>query len=96
MLLSQAGLPYLEKRTLYSDLHTQPQKLGVILAEQRPLWPVGSGVGYHAISFGLYLDQIVRRVDPQKRSLAKYFREEIAIPFGKFVCNTGYIIKVLA
>lgn len=44
-----------------------------------------AGKGSHAYSpivIGLYLDQIVRRVDPQKRGLGEYFRAEISEPFG--------------
>ena len=43
----------------------------------------GTAHGYHILSIGLYVDQIIRRVDPQKRSLQQYFREEIAEPFGE-------------
>ena len=35
------------------------------------------------MTFGLYLDQIVRRVDEKHRSLSEYFKEEIAEPFSK-------------
>lgn len=42
----------------------------------------GEKHGYHPLTFGLYLDQIVRHADPQKRSLSKYFAQEIAQPFG--------------
>lgn len=45
---------------------------------------LGEGHGYHGITVGLYMDQLVRRVDPQHRSLAQFFQEEIAKPFGKW------------
>ena len=36
----------------------------------------------------LYLDQIIKRVDPKGRNLSLYFHEEIAEPFGKiFSCG---------
>jgi len=31
----------------------------------------------------LYVDQIVRRVDPQQRNLRTFFQQEFAKPFGK-------------
>ena len=42
----------------------------------------GEGLGYHSVSIGLYHDQIVRRVDPKRRSLAQFFKEELADPMG--------------
>lgn len=42
----------------------------------------GEKHGYHPLTFGLYLDQLVRHVDPAHRCLADYFQEEIAKPFG--------------
>ena len=42
----------------------------------------GTTHGYHAATFGLYLDQIVRRVDTRGRGIQQFFREEIGDPFG--------------
>ena len=42
----------------------------------------GEKFGYHPVTFGLYLDQVVRHVDKKQRSLAQYFKEEIAEAFG--------------
>ncbi|CAH1776125.1 unnamed protein product [Owenia fusiformis] len=58
------------------------QKAGRILARQKPVWEPGTKHGYHLWSIGLYLDQLVRRVDSKQRSLSQYFQEEIAQPFG--------------
>ena len=43
----------------------------------------GEKFGYHPVTFGLYLDQIVRHVDKRGRNLAQYFQDEMAEPFGK-------------
>ena len=51
-----------------------------ILARQRPLWNAGEKHGYHHFCLGLYQSEIIRRVDPQHRSLGRYFQEEIAEP----------------
>lgn len=37
---------------------------------------------YHAVSRGLYSSELVRRVDPKRRRLGLYFRDEIAEPLG--------------
>jgi CubicO group peptidase (beta-lactamase class C family) len=50
------------------------------LAEQAPLWEPGSAHGYHALTFGWLVGEVVRRV--AGRSLGTYFREEIAAPLG--------------
>ena len=44
----------------------------------------GTGVGYHALTIGMYMDQLVRHVDPKRRGLPQFFQEEIAEPFGNF------------
>ncbi|KAK6016178.1 hypothetical protein OSTOST_18340 [Ostertagia ostertagi] len=38
----------------------------------------GTEIGYHAITYGWLVDQIVRRTDPKHRSIGVYFKEEIA------------------
>ena len=50
------------------------------LAEQAPWWTPGSQHGYHAISFGFLVGELVRRITG--RSLGTYFREELAEPLG--------------
>ncbi|OWF54642.1 Beta-lactamase domain-containing protein 2 [Mizuhopecten yessoensis] len=43
---------------------------------------VGSGVVYHAITYGLYLDRLLPKIDPQGRSVKQMFEEDIANPFN--------------
>jgi CubicO group peptidase (beta-lactamase class C family) len=50
------------------------------LAAQRPWWTPGDDHGYHAITFGWLVGELVRRIDG--RSLGRYFREEVAGPLG--------------
>ncbi|XP_067673144.1 beta-lactamase domain-containing protein 2-like [Haliotis asinina] len=78
---NRSGLAEVEEPYQLSWLRSDPHRLGVILARAKPLWEPGKHHGYHPITFALYLDQIVRRTDPQKRGLAQYFEEEIAKPF---------------
>ncbi|WP_433679732.1 serine hydrolase domain-containing protein [Nocardia sp. CA-119907] len=54
--------------------------LATILAAQRPAWRPGTRHGYHAITLGLYQGELVRRVDPEHRTLGRVFAEEIAAP----------------
>ena len=39
-------------------------------------------VGYHAFTIGFYEAEILRRVDPGRRTLGRFFRDEIARPLG--------------
>ena len=53
-----------------------------VLARQKPAWPPGTRHGYHTLTLGLYMQELIRRVDPAKRSLGRVFHEEIAVPLG--------------
>jgi len=50
------------------------------LAREQPFWTPGSDTGYHMISFGWLVGEIVRRVSG--KSLGAFFRDEIAGPLG--------------
>ena len=48
------------------------------LASQEPLWEPGTAHGYHAITFGHLVGEVLRRIDG--RTIGIYFKEEIAEP----------------
>lgn len=50
------------------------------LARQEPWWEPGARHGYHAITFGWLVGEVVRRITG--KSLGTYFRDEIARPLG--------------
>ncbi|MFX1326485.1 MAG: serine hydrolase domain-containing protein [Promethearchaeota archaeon] len=83
-----AGLAGFEKPIKKEDLYDWNRSIE-LLAEQKPMWEPGSQSGYHAITFGQLLGELVRRVSG--KSLGTFFREEIAskinadfhIGFGK-------------
>jgi CubicO group peptidase (beta-lactamase class C family) len=50
------------------------------LAAQAPWWEPGTASGYHALSFGHLLGEVVRRVTG--KSLTRFVEEEIAGPLG--------------
>jgi CubicO group peptidase (beta-lactamase class C family) len=50
------------------------------LAAQAPWWEPGTASGYHALSFGYLLGEVVRRVTG--KSLTRFVDEEIAGPLG--------------
>jgi CubicO group peptidase (beta-lactamase class C family) len=52
------------------------------MAHQKPAWPPGERQAYHAISLGFYQGELIRRVDPEHRTLGRFFQDEIASPLG--------------
>jgi CubicO group peptidase (beta-lactamase class C family) len=50
------------------------------LAESAPVWPPGTQHGYHAVTYGWLVGEVVRRISG--RSLGQFFAEEIAEPLG--------------
>ena len=50
------------------------------LAAETPWWTPGTAHGYHAVTFGWLVGEVVRRVTG--KSLGTYFREELAEPLG--------------
>ena len=41
----------------------------LVLARQKPAWRPGMKHGYHTLTLGWYQSELIRRVDPQRRSL---------------------------
>jgi CubicO group peptidase (beta-lactamase class C family) len=81
LLAHQAGLHALDvpiTRSLLEDF----DRLAVVLANQRPAWEPGTRQAYHAITLGFYESELLRRIDPQHRSLGRFFQDEIASPLG--------------
>ncbi len=50
------------------------------LERQAPVWEPGTAHGYHAVTYGYLVGEVVRRVTG--RTVGTYFREEIAEPLG--------------
>ncbi|XP_052220680.1 beta-lactamase domain-containing protein 2-like [Dreissena polymorpha] len=90
MLIShQAGLIYLDTPLSLREYLTDREKWSRTLADQSPAWPPGAQFGYHALTFGLYVDELIQRTDPNHRDTATIFQDLIAKPFGiDFGMNT--------
>ncbi|MGH3208387.1 MAG: serine hydrolase domain-containing protein [Trebonia sp.] len=63
----------------FDDLYDR-ESATAALAAQAPWWEPGTASGYHALSFGHLLGELVRRVSG--RSLTRFVAEEIAGPLG--------------
>ena len=81
LLSHQAGLFALDApvdRNMLADL----DRLAAVLARQKPAWEPGTRQGYHAVTLGFYEGELLRRLDPRRRSLGQFFQDEIATPLG--------------
>jgi CubicO group peptidase (beta-lactamase class C family) len=79
LLAHQAGLFAFNERvdrSVIADL----DRLATIMERQKPEWEPGTRQAYHAVSLGFYEGELVRRIDPQHRTLGTFFRDEIAAP----------------
>jgi CubicO group peptidase (beta-lactamase class C family) len=56
------------------------EKATALLAAQAPFWEPGTAPGYHAMTQGYLVGEVVRRITG--RSLGTVFRQEIAEPLG--------------
>ena len=79
LLSHTAGVPAWDKRIDATDLYDW-DKVTSLLAEQATWWTPGSKSGYHAVTQGNLVGEVVRRVDG--RTVGKFFAEEIAGPMG--------------
>ncbi|MEU9508779.1 serine hydrolase domain-containing protein [Micromonospora sp. NPDC048170] len=79
LLSHQAGLPALDKTVTLQDV-TSWDPVVSALAAQAPAWVPGSAHGYHGLTFGWLVGEVVRRVSG--RSLGNFFAQEIAAPLG--------------
>jgi CubicO group peptidase (beta-lactamase class C family) len=78
-LAHQGGLIAINRPIGVQEL-TNHDALAEILARQRPAWPAGVKHGYHTLTLGWYQSELIRRIDPQRRSLGAFFRDEVAAP----------------
>lgn len=74
-----AGLSGWKEPLVTEDLYDW-EKMTSLLAAQAPYWEPGTAPGYHALTQGYLVGEVVRRITG--KSLGTVFREEIAGPLG--------------
>jgi CubicO group peptidase (beta-lactamase class C family) len=79
LLSHQAGLAAL-REPLPSEALFDWERMTGALAAEAPWWEPGTRSGYHAMTFGFLVGEVVRRAGG--RSLGALFREEVAGPLG--------------
>ncbi|EKX69088.1 serine hydrolase domain-containing protein, partial [Streptomyces ipomoeae] len=79
VLSHTAGLHVWDAPMTLEDLYDWPTATAR-LAAQAPAWEPGTDAGYHAVTQGYLIGELVRRVTG--RSLGTFFAEEVAGPLG--------------
>jgi CubicO group peptidase (beta-lactamase class C family) len=79
LLSHEAGLVYIDE-PLHAEDMKDPDHVSRVIARQKPAWEPGTRHGYHAMTIGLYMQELIRHVDPAHRTLGQFFHEEIARP----------------
>jgi CubicO group peptidase (beta-lactamase class C family) len=81
LLAHQAGLFAFDER-VDAEVVADLDRLAGVMERQRPIWPPGERQAYHAITLGFYENELVRRIDPDHRTIGRVLQEDIAIPLG--------------
>jgi CubicO group peptidase (beta-lactamase class C family) len=81
LLGHEAGLVLLDE-PLTTEALGDLDHVARVIARQKPAWPPGTRHGYHTMTIGLCMQELIRRVDPAHRTLGKFFHDEIAKPLG--------------
>lgn len=79
LLTHQAGLPAID-HPITPDEAIAWEPMVTALAAQRPYWEPGTDHGYHGLTYGWLVGEVVRRVSG--RSLGTFLADEIAGPLG--------------
>jgi len=79
LLCHKAGLPTFDARLTRDEALAWEPVIHALEAQQ-PLWEPGSASGYHALTYGHLVGEVIRRIDG--RTLGQFFADEIARPLG--------------
>lgn len=79
LLCHKAGLPTFDAALTSADVLAWDPVVEA-LAAQPPLWEPGTAHGYHAVTYGYLLGEVVRRISG--KSLGTFFHDEFAEPLG--------------
>jgi CubicO group peptidase (beta-lactamase class C family) len=77
LMSHSAGLSGWKEKITTTDLYDW-EKVTALLAAQAPFWEPGTAPGYHAMTQGYLVGEVIRRIDG--RTVGTVFREEIAEP----------------
>ena len=98
----RSGLANFSEAPSIKDTWTEnikENKLGSLIEKLTPYYPNlekhGSKNEYHAITRGWITNEIVRRIDPQKRTIAEIFKDEVQIDGIHFTVDDNAAKKLV-
>lgn len=77
LLSHRAGLPGIREPLPHGALYDW-DRMAAALADTEPWWPPGTQHGYHALTYGHLVGEVIRRVSGQ--SVGTFFRENVSGP----------------
>ncbi len=83
LLTHEAGLPAISQRMPHGSL-SDWKAMTVALAEQEPWWEPGTAHGYHGVTFGHLIGEVLLRATG--RDCGELVRDELAAPLGVDLC----------
>ncbi len=87
VLTHRAGVPHIPREAMTLENLDRPERILKLLCEAKPLWRPGRLLGYHAITGGFILAEIVRRVTG--KDIRTFLGDEILSPLGFRWTNYG-------
>lgn len=81
MLSHQAGMPCIDAEVT-TEIVNDLKKLCKIIEDQKPQLPPGRGFAYHTVTHGYLISCLFPRIDPRRRTVGSFFKEEVADKFG--------------
>jgi CubicO group peptidase (beta-lactamase class C family) len=84
LLAHQAGLFAFDEHVDRSVI-ADPDRLAEVMARAKPAWKPGTRQAYHALTLGFFESELLRRVDPKRRTLGQFLHDEIAARLGEDV-----------
>jgi CubicO group peptidase (beta-lactamase class C family) len=79
LLTHQAGLPFPEEPATLADV-LDWDRITSMLADSAPVWEPGTAHGYHAVTYGFLVGEVIRRVTGM--SPGAFLRQELGEPLG--------------
>lgn len=79
LLSHRAGLPVLSQAPP-PEAALDWDRMVALLAAQEPVWEPGTAHGYHALTYGWLVGEVVRRASG--RDIGRFFADEVAGPLG--------------
>jgi len=79
LMCHKAGLPVIDAQLTFEEVCAITPVVAA-LAASKPIWEPGTKHGYHAVTYGWLVGEVVRRITGQ--TLGQFFASSIAAPLG--------------